>query len=288
MANDMQWPSEDEDFDATTDAVKVSSFNNAPEKLVAKPVKKPANRVAVAISEPDVHQVQETPDEIDQAFAEPVEHREEITPEAPAEPEEAPQEIPEPAPQAPVARKEAPVAAAETAAVEHTPDLYEHVSEPARHPKSHAGMLRAAVEVLLVLALIGVSYYAYTLSNDKKDLKSQVSNLQANTQLAIQTQTDDLISTVGSLMTLPTNETPTVANVSDAAKAKQQSNFFANAQNGDKVLMYVKAGQAILFRPSTSKIILVAPLTFNSDTAASTAKPTSTTAGTTTTTKTTR
>ena len=134
-----------------------------------------------------------------------------------------------------------------------------------------------ALVVLLLLAVAGLGVYAQGLSSDKSKLAAQVSQLNANPQLAVQKQTDQLITNVGNLMTLPKDETPTVANVSDAAKAKQQSAFFNNAQNGDRVLMYVKAGEAILYRPGTNKIILVAPLTFNNSTAATSSSDTTAT-----------
>ncbi len=127
---------------------------------------------------------------------------------------------------------------------------------------------RTIFEVVLVLAVIGLALWAWTLSSDRNNLKKQVGQLNSNPQVAVQKQTDDLLKHVGALIQLPKDETPTIANVSDASKAKQQSAFFANAENGDKVLMYVKAGEAILYRPSTNKIVLVAPLTFNNNAAA--------------------
>ena len=132
----------------------------------------------------------------------------------------------------------------------------------------------------LVLVIVILAIWALSLSSnnsklkkDNSDLKNQVTQLNANPQAIIQKQTNDLISKVSRLMQLPTGETPTVAEVSDAAAAKKQSAFFNNAQNGDKVLMYVNAHEAILYRPGTNKIILVAPLTFSS-TASSTSSTT--------------
>lgn len=126
------------------------------------------------------------------------------------------------------------------------------------------------VIAILLLALAGLATKLASLNKDKSDLQaklttsqSQLASVEANPQVLVQKQTDSLIGTVGKLMNLPTGETPTVAAVSDVAAAQKQSPFFANAQNGDKVLLYVKAGEAILYRPSTNKIILVAPLTFN-------------------------
>lgn len=127
---------------------------------------------------------------------------------------------------------------------------------------------RLFIEALLVLVIAGLGLWAWQLYSDRTALRSQVSSLQANPQATIQKQTDGLIRAVSKLLTLPAGETPTIANVSDASQARQQSAFFNNAQNGDKVLMYVKAGEAVLYRPSSNKIILVAPLTFNSASAA--------------------
>lgn len=65
---------------------------------------------------------------------------------------------------------------------------------------------------------------------------------------------------IGKFMELPQGETPTLATVSDREKLKGQQ-FFLNAKNGDKVLVYPKAKKAILYRPSSGKIIEVANLT---------------------------
>jgi hypothetical protein len=63
-------------------------------------------------------------------------------------------------------------------------------------------------------------------------------------------------------MELPVGETPTVATISDKEKLKDQP-FFKMAENGDILFAYTTAMQAILYRPSTNKIINVAPITIN-------------------------
>ena len=140
--------------------------------------------------------------------------------------------------------------------------------QPPRAALTRSFRGRLLVEAVLVMFVVGLGILSWQLYTDRKDLRSQVSSLQANPQAIIQKQTEQLIQRVGQLMALPTGETPTIANVSDVTQARQQSAFFTNAQNGDKVLMYVKAGEAILYRPNTNKIVLVAPLTFNSGGAA--------------------
>jgi hypothetical protein len=67
-----------------------------------------------------------------------------------------------------------------------------------------------------------------------------------------------LIKTVGQLMFLPSEE-PTIATVTDKEKLAKQP-FFAQAENGDKVIIYTQAKKAILYRPTQKKIVDVAPL----------------------------
>jgi uncharacterized protein YneF (UPF0154 family) len=100
---------------------------------------------------------------------------------------------------------------------------------------------------LLVLAAIP-SYYFYD-----KYQKSQL--LLKNPTEAAKQEVKTLVAQVGKHIDLP-NEEPTVATVSDKDKLSDQA-FFQKAENGDKVLIYTQARKAILFRPSTSKIIEV-------------------------------
>jgi hypothetical protein len=75
----------------------------------------------------------------------------------------------------------------------------------------------------------------------------------------------DIVEEVGVLIILPTGETPTVATVADPDALKGQP-FFVNAETGDKVLIFTKAGEAILYRPSARKIVQVAPLNVSTGT----------------------
>jgi hypothetical protein len=68
-----------------------------------------------------------------------------------------------------------------------------------------------------------------------------------------------LVSDVGKLMILPTNEVPTIASVADVELLRNQP-FFHLAENGDKVLIYNQAKKAILYRQKIHKIIEVAPV----------------------------
>lgn len=73
-------------------------------------------------------------------------------------------------------------------------------------------------------------------------------------------QAQALLEKVSALIQLPTSETPSMASINDAASAKQSQPFLANAQNGDVLIVYAQAGEAILYRPSTNKLVAVGPV----------------------------
>jgi hypothetical protein len=131
--------------------------------------------------------------------------------------------------------------------------------------------IRLVLEILMVVLIVVLGAYSYTLMQDKTKLQDQVTALNNNPVIMAQKETDALIAKVSKLTQLPKGETPTVAVVSDAAAAKKQQAFFAKAENGDKVLIYVKAGEAVLYRPSTGKIVLVAPINLSGTPKTSTA-----------------
>lgn len=106
--------------------------------------------------------------------------------------------------------------------------------------------------LIVVLACAGTSYFFYN-----KYQKTQ--KLLKDPTAAQQAEIKDVTSKVSKLMDLPQGEDPSVATVLDKEKLKDQL-FFARTENGDKVIIYTKAQKAILYRPSTNKIIEVAPI----------------------------
>jgi len=125
---------------------------------------------------------------------------------------------------------------------------------PVNEPKSNrrdlklSGQRRNIIIVLAVIFIVvgGLVYYERHKSS-------------TNTKNAGQSQINDTVNKVGKLFLLPTGEQPTLAIVNDASKYSNVS-FFKNAANGDRVLIYAQAREAILYRPSINKIIAVAPL----------------------------
>lgn len=99
------------------------------------------------------------------------------------------------------------------------------------------------------------------------------SDVKANPQKYAQETVDSLVAEVKQLMVLPEGESPTVATVVDPQKLKDQA-FFANAITGDKVLIYARARKAVLYSPSTHRIVEVAPLNIGEPAGTPTPAPT--------------
>jgi hypothetical protein len=119
-------------------------------------------------------------------------------------------------------------------------------------PKSARVAIFAGIFLLLVGAVGAAGFFYYKYQEVKK-----------NPELVSKEEVATVTKALQRFIDLPTDEEPTVATVTDREKLKDQE-FFRNSQNGDKILIYVKARKAILYRPSANRIIDFAPLTLDS------------------------
>ncbi len=104
----------------------------------------------------------------------------------------------------------------------------------------------------IALILIGGGYYY-----SKGQKLSQ--NKNATAQKNVPQELDKVVAEVGKLIDLPTNETPTLATVTDISKLKGQP-FFQKAKDGDKVLIYANNKKAILYDPVLKKVMDIAAI----------------------------
>jgi hypothetical protein len=156
------------------------------------------------------------------------------------------------------------------AATGHTPAKTKRMKSIKR-PGSN--MLLWGLMVLLLAAAVGTAAYYV---NRYHDSQKQVKKLASNPTITAQQEQQQLLDKVGKLTVLPAGETPTIATVTDISKLKDQA-FFVNAVNGDKVLIYTQAKKAFLYRPSTNKIINIAPVNLGNSTQSTAPTGTSTT-----------
>ena len=105
--------------------------------------------------------------------------------------------------------------------------------------------------ILLFLGSVGGGYYYY-------DKYTKTKAMLENPEEATKAETESVLKNIGELMELPDGE-PTVATVLDKDKLQDQE-FFAKAENGDKVVIFAESKIAILYRSSVNKIISFAPV----------------------------
>ena len=145
-------------------------------------------------------------------------------------------------------------------------------ADPVVPPKrsGHARSLRRIYSVALAIVLVGLvcaSAYAVYVHLTRvvapTPATATVAPTSASTAPTPSSTSDpkQVVDRVSKLMLLP-SETPVIAVVSDLSKLKGQL-FFANAEEGDIVLMFPHAQKAVLYSPSLDKIIEVAPITNN-------------------------
>lgn len=111
------------------------------------------------------------------------------------------------------------------------------------------------LSMVLIALLASSVYFFIQYQNTQKLLKDPAQADKGDVKM--------LIAKVGMIMALPDDEVPTIATVSDKSKLRDQV-FFLRAENGDKVLIYSNAKRAILYRPSSNKIIDVTSVAITS------------------------
>ena len=124
------------------------------------------------------------------------------------------------------------------------------------------------VGLVIIASLAFAGYFYYKLHKIERNTNGEAAKQEAQ----------DLLGKVAKIYLIPTGEDPTIATVSDPLALKNQA-FFADSQKGDKVLIFTKAGRAVLYRPSIDKIIETAPI--NIDATKQNATPPQTTTGST-------
>jgi CRISPR/Cas system CMR-associated protein Cmr5 small subunit len=117
---------------------------------------------------------------------------------------------------------------------------------------------KISVKILIVIIIVGSLGAAGYFYKQYKEIKDNPNKISID-------EIKSLTTIINKFMDLPADETPTLATVTDKEKLKDQD-FFKKSENGDKILIYANAKKAILYRPSTQKVIEFAPLLIgNSD-----------------------
>lgn len=102
-----------------------------------------------------------------------------------------------------------------------------------------SNVIRIAVGVIVIILVSAVLFLLSARDDSQKRLA-------------------DMVGRIGKHMVLPTNETPVLAEVAD--RSKLQGTLKRKAETGDQILVYQKAGTAIIYRPSIDRVVSVEPI----------------------------
>lgn len=145
--------------------------------------------------------------------------------------------------------------------------------EEASKKERGAGSALTGILLILVIVLAGglgyVSYRYYQMNKQFKTVADPKAQTEANKQLVAET-----ITKVKKHMMLPIGEEPTIATITDAAALIKEQEFYKGAQNGDQVLLYMKAKKAIIYSPSRDLIVNAGPIYVNDNAAPAASKAT--------------
>ena len=114
-------------------------------------------------------------------------------------------------------------------------------------------------KIILFFLLVGSLIFSQQLYKDNRDLKMQLAELKKDPQIVAKEEAKALLGRLSSLVALPSGEEPVVATVTDKDKLKDQP-IFANAENGDKLLIYALAKKAYLYDPINNKLKDIIPV----------------------------
>jgi predicted PurR-regulated permease PerM len=105
--------------------------------------------------------------------------------------------------------------------------------------KNQKQSVKIAIVVVVVLVITLAAFFL---------VRSRTSESQNATK-----ELEDIVSELSKTIDLP-EEVPTIATVTDKNLLNEQE-FFSRAENGDKVVIFQVWRKAILYRPSSKKII---------------------------------
>jgi hypothetical protein len=157
-------------------------------------------------------------------------------------------------------KKEIPVAVdAQSSDVLQSAPMYVSVGEP---PRVGGLVRRFSLQFLCGSLTIALGLVTLLYLNERRVSNSDPHGAAStNVNGGIDTASDDaVLQAVANLMILPAEPEPIIALVADAERLRTEQAFYRGAENGDMLLVFPQSRQAVVYRPSSNKIVNVGPL----------------------------
>ncbi len=122
-------------------------------------------------------------------------------------------------------------------------------------PSKAGAFSKLIIGLLLTLTVVGLglAYYFYQKTEELQQRSTE------NNQLSEEARAKQIKSKVAKLISVPKDEIPTIASVTDTGKLNDQP-FFKDAQNGDIIVIFPAAKKAIIYRESDNRLVNVGPI----------------------------
>ncbi len=121
--------------------------------------------------------------------------------------------------------------------------------------------LSLAIKIVIIFIIALVVLFAIYFALDRAGvIQTYQLGLQTQEQQTMQQEDQMALESLKKIILLPDDFDPTIAVIKDAEALKQeQPDFFGNAKNGDRVIIYPDT--AIIYDYQANKIIKVGPVT---------------------------
>lgn len=122
--------------------------------------------------------------------------------------------------------------------------------------------------ILVIITITLISAFGFYVVNKKNisvgealgdsDSQVEVANTQSEEKEIL---ARDILTDFGAIYEIPPDEVPTIIAITDANKLREsEPEFYANAKNGDKLIVFTTKKLAFIFRQEEKKIINTAPV----------------------------
>jgi len=109
--------------------------------------------------------------------------------------------------------------------------------------------------VILFLVIIITTLLLIFLKKEPNRKEVNIDDKKVTVQSnSLNQEEKNLIEKASKLVSMPTDETPTIATVVDKTK-NEDDQFLKSAENGDKIIIFPKNKKKFLYRESTNQII---------------------------------
>lgn len=137
-------------------------------------------------------------------------------------------------------------------------------SEATGIPKAKKSIFGRIILVVVLALLAGGFAWSF---KGYVEMKKKVADMSSPTAQkdAAKKDMQALLDKVSKLIVLPIGEEPTVATITDVEALKAEQQFYRDAQNGNKVLVYMQEKKAIIYDEQKNILVNVGPIFVNSD-----------------------